>query len=241
MEIITDFPTVLFPLIFEAPLDTKIRPTPDLIIAELSGWCSSLGIDIKPVLNQEMTWKLVFKGPMIVSPSKPSTSTTGTTSFSTSSSSSTTTASSSSTSGSNIFSNLLQTPWQNTLSEFQWHLLERFSRVSIGVRSKAVQALDNPIAKPILPLLPLPIRTYLQQDPDAAKLIFEYESARDYLMMIGSEMGGLMFGKTNGTGMDSATVQMEKVETEYHIPEGLEVRFIFLLLFLICFFFVLTP
>jgi hypothetical protein len=77
-------------------------------------------------------------------------------------------------------------PIVKALSDARWTLLERLSRITQYSKDTAVQVLDHPMARPILPLLPPSLQT-LGRNYTVQNTINEYQMASQYLAHWGAD------------------------------------------------------
>ncbi|KAJ3285008.1 GTPase activating protein [Blyttiomyces sp. JEL0837] len=92
-----------------------------------------------------------------------------------------------------------------------WDVMERFSRVTKFAQNTGRQVVEHPFARPILPLIPNQIRTFILSSVEAETLVQEYDSAGHYLAHLATELQGRIShtltggagGKTSGGGAGS--------------------------------------
>lgn len=73
---------------------------------------------------------------------------------------------------------------QDIVSQFGWNILEKLTKVTLGVKDVATQVLQHPLSRPLLPFIPPPVLDFLKSSPEASRVIEEYETAGDYLSWV---------------------------------------------------------
>ncbi|KAJ3320384.1 GTPase activating protein [Boothiomyces sp. JEL0866] len=90
--------------------------------------------------------------------------------------------------GFGVVSSLLGSPTAHKLEDVGWDVLERFAQVTIFAKDKTTQALEHPLARPLLPLIPDKIRSNFLTSAEAEALIEDYDSAHRYLAQFADEI-----------------------------------------------------
>jgi hypothetical protein len=65
--------------------------------------------------------------------------------------------------------------------------LETFAKVTNFAKDKTTQALEHPLARPILPLIPENVRSHFLSSAEAEALLADYDSAQHFLAQIAQE------------------------------------------------------
>ncbi|TPX63147.1 hypothetical protein SpCBS45565_g06820 [Spizellomyces sp. 'palustris'] len=92
--------------------------------------------------------------------------------------------------GFNVVTNIVGQPMADKIEGAGWNMLERFSKVTNYAKNTtaAVQVLEHPLARPILPFIPQNIRSYFLSSAEAEALLEEYEPAGHYLARFAAEL-----------------------------------------------------
>ncbi|KAJ3273558.1 GTPase activating protein [Terramyces sp. JEL0728] len=90
--------------------------------------------------------------------------------------------------GFGVVSSLLGSPTAHKLEDVGWDVLERFAQVTIFAKDKTTQALEHPLARPLLPLIPDKIRSNFLTSAEAEALIEDYDSAHRYLAQFADDI-----------------------------------------------------
>lgn len=77
-------------------------------------------------------------------------------------------------------------PITKAIKDARWSLLERLSRITQYSRDTAAQVLEHPIARPILPLLPTTVQSFVRNST-VQNTLNEYQMATHYLNRWGGE------------------------------------------------------
>jgi hypothetical protein len=73
------------------------------------------------------------------------------------------------------------------LEDAGWGMLEQFAKVTVFAKDKTTQALEHPLARPILPLIPENVRSHFLSSAEAEALLQDYDSAQHYLAHLAQE------------------------------------------------------
>ncbi len=66
--------------------------------------------------------------------------------------------------------------------------MEQFAKVTIFAKDKTVQALEHPLARPLLPLIPEAARSHFLSSAEAEALLQDYDSAQHFIIQIAHEL-----------------------------------------------------
>ena len=83
--------------------------------------------------------------------------------------------------GMGLLSSVLGTPAKNKVEDIGFDVLEKFAQVTHFAKDNTKKALENPLAGPLIPLIPEKVRSQFLSNDEAETLIREYESSQHYL------------------------------------------------------------
>ena len=84
--------------------------------------------------------------------------------------------------GMNLLSSVIGKPITNKIEDVGWNVLESFSQVTAYAKDKTASALEHPLAKPFLPLIPDSVKHYFHSK-EAERLYSEYETVGTFVQL----------------------------------------------------------
>ncbi|KAL2919319.1 GTPase activating protein [Polyrhizophydium stewartii] len=90
--------------------------------------------------------------------------------------------------GMGVISSVVGRPIATKIEDVGWSMLEQFAKVTAFAKSKTSEALEHPLARPLLPLIPEQVRSYFLSSAEAEALLREYDSAGHYLARFSNEI-----------------------------------------------------
>jgi hypothetical protein len=95
-----------------------------------------------------------------------------------------------------LLTNVLGAPLTASLEDAGWNVLESFAKVTHAARNTAVAAIEHPLARPLVPLVPRRIRSLVQRSShELNRLLGEYETAIEFLARENRDGSSVMLGK----------------------------------------------